>query len=460
MIQSAMLLPNIDKIMQKKSFIYSIKILTVCLLFHFQAIGQHPLLQSGPMPGYADMLEVMIWVQTTEAARVEILYQAEGKSDGPFHSNVVHTKKENAFTAHLIADTLEPGQRYTYKLFINNELVSLPYPTDFQTQKIWKWRGNPPNFTLLTGSCAYINQPEHDRPGTPYGGEYQIFTHMASHRADLMVWLGDNVYLREPDWNSKTGIQARYTHSRSNPEMQAFLASTHHYAIWDDHDYGPNDSDRGFYHKDLTLQTFKDFWANPGYGTSEMEGAITSFQWADADFFLLDNRWYRDPDNTLKVGKTILGKEQLQWLLDNLITSTATFKIVAMGGQFLTTSRRYETYHNNGYEEERQLIIDFIHKHAIKNVIFLTGDVHFTEMSMMKTDNKPTIYDLTFSTMSAGPNKKGNDWENLYRMEGTVVTKRNFGKISFRGELQNRELVVACYDSDNQLQWERIIKQE
>ena len=135
LIQSAMLLPNIDKIMQKKSFIYSIKILTVCLLFHFQAIGQHPLLQSGPMPGYADMLEVMIWVQTTEAARVEILYQAEGKSDGPFHSNVVHTKKEKAFTAHLIADTLEPGQRYTYKLFINNELVSLPYPTDFQTQK-------------------------------------------------------------------------------------------------------------------------------------------------------------------------------------------------------------------------------------------------------------------------------------------------------------------------------------
>lgn len=39
------------------------------------------------------------------------------------------------------------------------------------------------------------------------------------------------------------------THSRSVAELQPFLASTHHYAIWDDHDYGPNDSDRGFYNK-------------------------------------------------------------------------------------------------------------------------------------------------------------------------------------------------------------------
>lgn len=435
-------------------------IFVTLMCIQISTLAQHPLLQSGPMPGYSDMREVMIWVQTNKVAKVQLFYQAIDKSDKQRRTEIVYTSKEMAFTAHLIADTVEPGKRYTYALHINDDVVKFPYPTEFQTQKIWKWRGNPPEFSMLTGSCAYINQPEHDRPGTPYGGDYRIFENMATHKTDFMLWLGDNVYLREPDWNTQTGIFARYTHSRSIKEMQPFLASTHHYAIWDDHDYGPNDSDKGFFNKEQTLKAFEAFWGNPTYGVSDLKGAITSFQWGDADFFLLDNRWYRDPDFIQKAEKTLLGKQQLQWLFDNLVSSTATFKIVALGGQFLSTAKRYETYAANGFDTERQQIIDFIQQHAIKNVIFLTGDVHFTEMSVLKEEAKPTIWDLTFSTMSAGPNSRGGEWENEFRVPGTVVTSRNFGKIAFRGPLKKRELVVQCYNTDNVLQWERIINEE
>ena len=80
-----------------------------------------------------------------------------------------------------------------------------------------------------------------------------------------MIWLGDNVYFREPD-DSRTGVYHRYSHDRSLPELQPLLGSVHHYAIWDDHDYGPNNSDRSFIYKNITLQAFKDFWANPTYG--------------------------------------------------------------------------------------------------------------------------------------------------------------------------------------------------
>lgn len=430
-------------------------------LFSFgELFGQHPLLQSGPMPGYAEMREVALWLQTKKSADVFIKYHVKDQTDTPRFSSHVRTSKENAFTAVLIADTVVPGKRYSYRLFIDGMEAIFAFPLEFQTPPLWRWRTEPPEFTMLTGSCAYINQPEHDRSGTPYGGDYRIFENMARHQADFMVWLGDNIYLREPDWNSKTGIDARYTHTRSIPEMQAFLASTHHYAIWDDHDFGPNDSDKGFFNKDKTLDAFKYFWANPGYGTSEMEGAITSFQWGDADFFLLDNRWYRDPDLLQGETKTILGQKQLQWLLNNLVTSNATFKVVAMGGQFLSTAGMYESYTANGFANERQVIIDFICQHQIKNVIFLTGDVHFTELSKLKEDGKPAIWDFTFSTMSAGPNTRGNEWKNQLRVQGTVVTKRNFGKIGFRGKTGARELVVECFDTDNQLQWQKIIQQE
>ncbi len=421
---------------------------------------QNSLLQSGPMLGYADMQEVMIWLQTKSPASVFIEYADLESHSKSYRTNTVITEKSSAFIAKLLADSVIPGKKYTYKVFINNEFVIFPYRTEFQTQSIWKWRGNPPEFRLLTGSCAYINQPEHDRPGKGYGSNYQIFEKMAEQKADLMVWLGDNVYLREPDWNTKTGIYARYTHTRSIKELQPLLASTSNYAIWDDHDYGPNDGDRGFYNKEMTLEAFKLFFANPTVGVSGIEGAITSFQWGDADFFMLDDRWYREPDNSKSDHKTMLGEKQLQWLLDNLVTSQATFKIVAIGGQFLSTTGLFESYYSHGFAAERQLIIDYIYENNIKNVIFLSGDIHFTEMSVLKAEGKPTIWDLTVSALTSGSNTKGNEWNNTLRIPETVVTENNYAMIDFLGTLKERKLIVSCFNTANEKKWEYTIHQE
>jgi alkaline phosphatase D len=100
---------------------------------------------------------------------------------------------------------------------------------------------------------------------------------MARENADLMVWLGDNMYLTESDANTRTGIHYRYTKSRSHAALQPLLAQLSHYAIWDDHDYGPNDADRSFVHKDLTLAAFQDFWANPSYGIDGLGGITSMF---------------------------------------------------------------------------------------------------------------------------------------------------------------------------------------
>jgi alkaline phosphatase D len=313
---------------------------------------------------------------------------------------------------------------------------------------------------MVTGSCAYINQPEYDRTGKPYGGDYKIFPHMAEQKADLMVWLGDNLYLREPDWNTRTGINKRYNHTRSLPELQPLLAVTQNYAILDDHDYGPDNSNRSFFNKNQTLDAFRLFWGNPTYGTGDIEGAITSFQWSDADFFLLDNRWYRDPDEIVKENKTQLGEKQLEWLLENLVTSKATFKIVALGGQFLSDVTIAETYSAYGFEKERGQIIKFIYQYNIKNVIFITGDVHFSEMSVLKQEGKPTIYDCTFSALTSGSNTAGASWKNSFRVPGTVVMENNYGMIKFTGTAKARKLVVNCFSTDNRKLWEQVIEQE
>lgn len=423
-------------------------------------MGQNKWLQSGPMPGYSEMREAAIWVQTTEAAKVFAMYWTSENPEVRHSTNTVYTKKEDAFTAILIADSVEPGQRYHYYIFINSSMVELPYSCTFQTLPIWKWRSDPPDFSFLMGSGTYINETVFDRPGNGYGSGYQIYEHMADRTPDFMLWLGDNVYFREPDWNSWTGIIGRYTHDRSIPEIQRFLSTTHHYAILDDHDFGPNDTDRSFWNKNQTLKAFELFWANPGYGVGTIEGAITAFQWADADFFLLDNRSYRTPNRRKTGEKTILGEAQLQWLFDNLCSSRATFKFVVMGGQLLSNSKMFEAYSNYGFEKERQRIIDFIYEEGIQNVIFLTGDVHFSEISVLRKKGKPTIWDITSSPLNSGANTNAMNQPNTLRIPESVIMERNFCEISVTGGQKERILHVNYFDSNGALLYTHEIRAE
>ena len=432
----------------------------IMVLSTMMCISQNELLQSGPMVGYSEMLEVPVWVQTKKAASVTMKYWNAENSDNIYMSNIFKTKKDDAFTALLIADSVTPGNKYFYDIYIDDEEIVLPYEKSFQTQSIWKWRTDPPNFSFVMGSGTYINEDRYDRPGKRYGDGYQIFNSMLELNPDFMLWLGDNVYLREPDWNSKTGIYHRYTHSRSTPEMQAFLASTHNYAILDDHDFGPNDSDRGFWNKNESLKAFELFWANPSYGVGDINGAITSFQWGDADFFLLDNRTYRSPDKRKTGEKTQLGEDQLQWLFDNLSSSQGTFKFVVMGGQFLSTSPTYESYTNYGFDKERKRIINYIYEENIKNVVFLTGDVHFSEVAVLRKKGMPTIWDITSSPLNSGVNTKAKEKNNTLRIDESVIIERNFAELKLSGIIEERIIDITYFDGDGNKIWNYSISRE
>ncbi len=437
-----------------------ILITIVVFLSFFRLYSQKSLLQSGPMLGYSEMFEVMLWVQTKHEADVKIIYYEKNTPDKTHVTNTVTTKKDDAYTAHLLADEVIPGHIYYYDLYINNEKITFDYKTQFQTQKLWAWRTDPPEFTFAAGSGAYINEPAFDRPGKGYGGDYQIYESIADKKPDFMLWLGDNIYLREPDWNTKTGILHRYTNTRSTPEMQKLLATVNNYAILDDHDFGPNDSDKSFWNKNETLDGFKKFWANPSYGIADIKGAISFFTWADCDFFLLDNRYYRDPNKLISDNKTILGKKQKEWLKNALTYSNAKFKFVVIGGQFLTTGGAYEVYTNYGFSNERTEIIEFIYRQNIKNVIFLTGDRHHSEISVLKNKNKPTIYDITSSPLTSHHASENKDEVNSLRVDGSLINQRNFTVFSVSGKKDERLLEMKFYDSNGKLIYNYKIKAE
>ena len=415
-------------------------------------------LQSGPMLGYVDMREALLWVQSKGPATVKITYWDTETPAVRYTTATIRTSGENGYTAKLIADQVQPGKTYEYRVHLNDGPLTLPYPTTFKTQALWQYRTDPPPFTLATGSCAYINEPEYDRPGKGYGSEYGIFTSIHRQKPDLMLWLGDNVYYREPDWNTRTGMLHRYTHDRSTPEMQPLLASTAHYAIWDDHDYGPNDSDGTWLHKEEAWNVFSSFWGNPTFGVDGRKGCTTRFQYADVDFFLLDNRYFRTPNKCASCpDRTLLGKDQLEWFLAALASSTAPFKLVAIGGQVVTTYNGDETCFHY-FPAERDTILARIERDNIKGVVFLTGDRHFTELSALKNKAGNWVYDLTTSSLTAGSfTGAAGKVANELRVPGTVADVHNFSLLRFSGPRKERQLDISVYDTNGQPLWNKII---
>ena len=433
-------------------------IVVLFVVLSFSVFAQKKILQNGPMLGYSTMNEIMLWAQTTESADVKISYYTENQ-DEPFWTNTVKTSKDNSFTAHLLADQIRPNTTYYYDLYINNIKVDFDNKMSFTSKPIWVFRTDAPNFSFAAGSGTYINETEFDRPGDPYGGNYEIFESIAVKQPNFMLWLGDNIYLRQKEWNSMTGIAHRYTHTRSTVEMQNLLSNVHQYAIIDDHDMGKNNCDGSYALKDISIKAFNNFWANPPQ-THDLKSATYFFNWSDVDFFVLDNRYYRSPNHLKADNKTQLGAEQLEWLKNAIVSSEASFKFIVLGGQFLTTVERWETYSNYGFDKERQEIIDFIYEQDIKNVVFLTGDRHFTELSILEKENMPTIYDITISSLTSGSNTHALEEENENRIDETVVMERNFGIISFSGKYNERKMKISIRDTDGEEIWTKEFKQE
>ncbi len=433
--------------------------LTILLFFTCLIFGQPATIVSGPMPGHSTMRMVKVWLQTSQPTAVQIEYKAQDDSmDSWQQSEIIQTQNKFENVALFELDT-EPGITYTYRVLLDGVPADIENQLNFKSQTLWQYRTDPPAFTFGLGSCTYINETPYERPGKLYGANLDIFSIMNNEPMDFFLWMGDNIYLREVDYDSKAGILKRYNHMKQQPELQAFFQGRHHYAIWDDHDFGPNDSDRSYILKEDALDAFELFWANPGYGlTNERDGICSNFKWNDCEFFLLDNRYFRSPNKRKNTDHTILGTEQLEWLLDALSYSNSSFKFVVIGGQVLNTAAVFENYANT-HAEERAYLIESIQQEGIKNVIFLNGDRHHTELSMLDKEGSPVIYDFTVSPLTSAA-YDALDEPNDNRVKGTHVADHNYGLIEVSGSFRARTLKFIINDKTGQLLWEHSIQQQ
>lgn len=407
------------------------------------------LITAGPFVGSVTTTSVKVWLAYKGNGPLGL--SLKDTADNSSFSDPVGTQKiadrEGDTSVTIDFTGLRPG--HCYRVLHNTS--SKPTPDCvFTTQANTSVR----DLDFLFGSCALLTTGFW-RAFFP-GADVSIYNRMARTRTDFMVWLGDNVYYLGNDYKSYDNMFRRSLEVRSKFRlMDKFLAAQPNYAIWDDHDYGWNDADSTFPLKDSALKVFRGFWPN----TYEKDVKLTyfTFRYADAEFFMTDGRWFRNPPGD--TAGDFLGHEQIRWLKEKLLKSNATFKFICMGSQVLNDNHHGESYAH--YPKERNELLNYIVDNNIKGVIFLTGDKHYAELSKRDWRGYP-LYDFTSSPITSPvmPRKGLKPYHNPLSVKGTVVYRKNYGRIKINGPEGDRICKLQLYGKWGKLKWEHDIKSE
>jgi len=303
--------------------------------------------------------------------------------------------------------------------------------------------------SIAFGSCAKENKPQ------------PMLEIAAKMNLDAFIFLGDNIY---GDSRIMDTLKAKYQLLGAKPEFRNLKKSTPLYAIWDDHDYGENDAGRHYPFKAESKEIFMDFWGVPQNSDRRKHAGIYGVEYLKKEnltvqLVLLDTRTFRDelkkrpetdtlnghkndyiPYAKAETDSTFLGAQQWQWL-EQTLKQTADIRIVASSNQFSHVYNGWESWTNVPHEQAR--MIDLIKKTKAEGVIFISGDVHWGEISKMEIANGYPIYDVTSSGIT-------ETWDiiepNDHRI-GKVIPQNNIGNIKVTKSSEVIEIELALIDS-------------
>ncbi|MGH1336595.1 MAG: alkaline phosphatase D family protein [Aureispira sp.] len=299
--------------------------------------------------------------------------------------------------------------------------------------------------------------------------EQSILTTVVQRAPNVFLYLGDNIY---GDTRDMQELQAKYQQLAEKPSFQALKAQVPLLATWDDHDYGENDAGRYYPYKDSSKAIFLDFWEEPASSTRwQHEGVYHALFLENAPLrlqvILLDTRSFRDDlthrikgqktlykndyQPTISPDSTFLGDAQWTWL-EHQLQQPADLRLIASSNQFAHQYNGWESWNNVPHEQMR--FLQLIQKTKANGVVFLSGDVHWGELSCWKNPYTYPIYDLT----SSGLTQNWSDTEPNTRRLGKVVRQNNFGLIEVDVTPQDTTLTFQLINKKNQSQLKRSIK--
>ncbi len=320
---------------------------------------------------------------------------------------------------------------------------------------------NDKQVRLAFGSCGKANRKQ------------PVLSLAAKTHPDAFIYLGDNIY---GDTYSMDTLRLKYQQLADRPEFQELKTATQLFAIWDDHDFGWNDAGRHYPFKEESKEIFLDFFGDQGDSTLDQHEGIYHTAYIEKlgkriQIIFPDLRTFRDdllPYNGNHDGdsrfdyemdyspyttadSTLMGEEQWKWMEEQL-QIPADLRIIATSSQFGITHNGYEAWANFPHEQQR--MIDLIKKTKANGVIFISGDVHYAEISKLSVPDVYPLYDVTSSGITS-------TWKfatpNDNRIDGPVM-ENHFGLFTIDWLQKDPDILIQIIDNKGKERINRRIK--
>jgi alkaline phosphatase D len=296
---------------------------------------------------------------------------------------------------------------------------------------------------IAFGSCNYDHKPQ------PH---WEV---IAGTKPDLWIWLGDIVYARSGDVGD---LARRYRSLKENPGYAVLQKQTRVLGVYDNHDFitGKDRAANRVESQRLLLDFLDEPTPSPRRKQAGVHAAYTFGPVGRrVKIILLDGRFH-----LATPGSDVLGPEQWTWLEQQLIDSNADVHLIGTGVQVIPTEHSYDKWADLG--GARQRLLDLVAKTKPRNLIFLTGDRHFGEISQL-TD--PRFAQPLCEITSSGLTHHAKDWlflsnfskePNQYR-RGSNYLGLNFGIVEFNWETAPATVTLQIRSTDNTVRVEEKI---
>ena len=419
--------------------------------------GERPQIPFGVMSGDPTGGRAIVWSKTDRAARM--LVEFATREDFRDAQRVVGpvALSSSDYTARVDLGPLPPGAQIFYRVTFQDlaDLKTISAPAAGVMRM--------PGGDKRTITFAFSG----DEAGQGWGintewGGYRLYETMRRHSPDFFIHSGDQIYADNPivaevktddgkvwkdlttEGKSKVAetieeFRGNFAYNLLDESKRRFAAETPFLVQWDDHETrnnwypGQRIGAERYKVKSTSLLAAYARQAMFEYNPMRFDGEDAERVYRRIDYgpalevFMIDERSYRGPNSpnrqpALDKDSAFLGAAQLAWLKRSLLASTATWKLIASDMPISivvpdlnpdVTKGNFEAWANGdngppvGRELEVASLLSFIKNNAIRNVVWVTADVHYPAAFRYAPDQaKFTDFD-PFWEFVAGPINAG-----------------------------------------------------
>ena len=385
--------------------------------------ADRPMVTHGVQSGDVTADSGMIWARADRASQMLVEVSTTESFRNATALPPITASPESDFCAKRLIENLPSGQTIFYRTKFR-DLAQVNVESDWVTGRFRTAPADRRDVSFVWGGDV-VGQGWGINPDD---GGMTTFATMRKHNPDIFIHSGDTIYadgpikaeVKLPDgkvWKNTTipekdkvaetldEFRAAYKYNLLDEHLRAFNAEVPVFVQWDDHEVTNNWSlskqlPATYKERNISLlaaragQAFHEMF--PIRTSAAEPGRIyrTISYGPHLDIFMLDERSYRGPNNdnkqtTYGPESYFIGPEQLAWLKRALVTSRATWKVIASDMPISIIVENDAVNHKGseaiaqsdgpalGRELEIADLLRFIKSAGIRNTVWVTADVHF-----------------------------------------------------------------------------------